>query len=629
MGCGVQVSLVEHALELAVRGYHVFPLVPGGKKPKTANGWEDATQDTHTITGWWDRWPDANIGIACGPSGIVVLDGDSKHGCDADRLAGQLNGAVIVRTGKAPERSEKHPNSLPGMLGVHAYFRGSMRTVAKVDGQPGVEVRGNGAYVVAPPSIHPSGVPYAGQLPGVRRLPETPGWMVAYAKSTNGTGAGEAPTVERVPPGGMHEYLADLAVRLARSGVRDVEVADAQLCAAFEAKKVPGAAYAGGRQDTRRLAEWTVQSEIAGREHARNTDENVCHLSLRENVATNVVQGDAGFYLRRWREEDIHAPRWVWPDRIPVGSTTTLVADGGTGKGTLVAWLIARLTKGELPGAFAGKQVNVLVLGTHEDGVGDTWVPRIKAAGGDVTRVASLESGLERDFEIVRDASVLEAFIRAEEFRLTYLDQPLDHLAGDQNSNQAQDVRRALKPLGRLARSLELAVLMTVHPSYRSVGQGLRSGGSAQWRNVVRSELVLGYHPDPVMSSVRVLARGKKNVGLIPPALVYGVEERLVINPATGEAVSEYAVSEMTEDHALRAEDVEFAPPRQREEPKQSIVDRVMLELGSDGEWHSKMDARARCVEQGVGGSTFDHEFSRVDYVVREQRGKEAWWRLS
>ena len=172
MGCGVvQVTLTEHALQLAARGYHVFPLVPGGKKPITANGWHDASRDTQTITGWWAENPDANIGIACGPSGIVVLDGDSKHGCPADQLAAALNGAVIVRTGKAPERSEKYPDSLVGMLGVHAYFRGSMRTVAKVDGQPGVEVRANGAYVVAPPSIHPSGVAYnlsTGLLPGVR-----------------------------------------------------------------------------------------------------------------------------------------------------------------------------------------------------------------------------------------------------------------------------------------------------------------------------------------------------------------------------------------------------------------------------------------------------------------------------
>ena len=96
------------------------------------------------------------------------------------------------------------------------------------------------------------------------RLPEAPAWLLAYARSTNGTGAGEAQPVERVPPGGMHEYLAGHAVRLARTGQRDVDVVEAMLCAAFEAKKVPGAAYAGGRKDTRRLAEWAVESEIAG-----------------------------------------------------------------------------------------------------------------------------------------------------------------------------------------------------------------------------------------------------------------------------------------------------------------------------------------------------------------------------
>ena len=337
----------------------------------------------------------------------------------------------------------------------------------------------------------------------------------------------------------------------------------------------------------------------------------------------------AGFYIRKWREEDIRAPRWVWPDRIPIGTISTLVADGGVGKGTITAWVIARLTRGELPGAYEGRPVNTLVLGTHEDGVGDTWVPRIKAAGGDVSRVASLESSLEHDFELERDIAVLEAFVREHDFRFCYVDQALDHLSGEANSNQAQDVRRSLKPIGRLARSLELAVLVTAHASYRSVGEGLRSSGSVQWRNVVRSELVLGFHPDPGKADVRVLARGKKNIGCIPPALVYGVEERLVINPKTSEAVVEWAVSNVIEDHELTASEVQFARPRVREEAKQAVIERELLALGSDGKWHSRAEAHLRCEAAGVSRRTFEREFPTMLFVEHEQRGRENWWKLS
>jgi hypothetical protein len=279
----------DAARDLADRGYHVFPLKPRGKTPLTTNGWKDATRDERKILHWWDRAPDANVGIACGRSGIAVLDMDAKHGCDAEEVIG-LNGAVIIRTGEAPERTEELPDSLSGERGAHAYYRGEMRTVPKVDGQPGVEVRAAGAYVCAPPSVHPSGIEYSGELPPVSELPRAPGWLLKLGeRSGTGAGEGEAPVVEHVPPGGMHEYLADLAVRLARAGQRDVAVVEAQLVAAFDTKRVPGARYAGGRGDTRRLAEWAVETEIAKREQAREQD------------------APAGGRARQARSEDDHA----------------------------------------------------------------------------------------------------------------------------------------------------------------------------------------------------------------------------------------------------------------------------------------------------------------------------------
>jgi hypothetical protein len=82
-----------------------------------------------------------------------------------------LDGHPIVWTGEAPERSTDLPDSLPGTRGGHVYFRGDLAT-GKVAHLPGVEVRGAGAYVVAPPSAHSSGVPYEGELAPVAELPD-------------------------------------------------------------------------------------------------------------------------------------------------------------------------------------------------------------------------------------------------------------------------------------------------------------------------------------------------------------------------------------------------------------------------------------------------------------------------
>ena len=89
-------ALLDAALGLAARGYHVFPLKPGGKTPLTDHGFHDAARDDQTIRAWWGKWSDANIGIACGASGIIVVDGDPKHGCNAEQVVTRVNGATVV-----------------------------------------------------------------------------------------------------------------------------------------------------------------------------------------------------------------------------------------------------------------------------------------------------------------------------------------------------------------------------------------------------------------------------------------------------------------------------------------------------------------------------------------------------
>ena len=139
------------AVELAARGFHVFPCMPNSKAPLTAHGFKNATRDVDVIRGWWTRTPDANIAIRTGAiSGIVVLDIDGDSGADSlaelERQFGELDLTVSVKT---PD-------------GVHYYFAHPGGTIPCSAGKiaPGIDVRGDGGYVLAPPSIHPRGIPY-------------------------------------------------------------------------------------------------------------------------------------------------------------------------------------------------------------------------------------------------------------------------------------------------------------------------------------------------------------------------------------------------------------------------------------------------------------------------------------
>jgi hypothetical protein len=74
----------QAALSLAERGYHVFPCQPRqtAAHPQRLQGQPPATNGK--ILHWWDKHPDANIGVDCGATGIVVFDIDAKHGADPD-----------------------------------------------------------------------------------------------------------------------------------------------------------------------------------------------------------------------------------------------------------------------------------------------------------------------------------------------------------------------------------------------------------------------------------------------------------------------------------------------------------------------------------------------------------------
>jgi hypothetical protein len=106
-------AVARSALAAAVRGWHVFPCVPGGKRPALRGNWQDlATTSPDQVRDWWARAP-YNIGIACGPSGLVVIDLDlPDEPAEDDEVEG---GALFPLSGAdrlsrlARQRGERYP----------------------------------------------------------------------------------------------------------------------------------------------------------------------------------------------------------------------------------------------------------------------------------------------------------------------------------------------------------------------------------------------------------------------------------------------------------------------------------------------------------------------------------------
>ena len=154
--------MLDAALEYAAMGWHVMPLhgvVAGactcgdaacsspGKHPRTVHGLKDASCNPESVRRWWKKWPDANVGIVTGAaSGLVVLDLDTD-----DLTVLEANDIELPET-----RTAKTAR------GRHLFFRHPGTPVANRAGiLPKVDVRGDGGYVVAPPSRHISGHVYA------------------------------------------------------------------------------------------------------------------------------------------------------------------------------------------------------------------------------------------------------------------------------------------------------------------------------------------------------------------------------------------------------------------------------------------------------------------------------------
>jgi hypothetical protein len=163
--------LLESALAYARMGYAVFPCVPGGKAPATKHGCKDATTDESRIRAWWQKQPNANIGLAT--AGLIVVDVD---GAENPWLTDQ------------PDRQQAlaaSPLSLTPSGGRHHVFRQPAgKSWGNSSGKlaPKVDTRGNGGYIVAPPSVV-DGKAYRWAegfelLTSPAEIPEPPPWLV-------------------------------------------------------------------------------------------------------------------------------------------------------------------------------------------------------------------------------------------------------------------------------------------------------------------------------------------------------------------------------------------------------------------------------------------------------------------
>jgi hypothetical protein len=497
-------------LDCASPGKHPFgALVPRGLK--------EGSTDEATIRRWWTHQPGANVGVLTGaPSGLVVLDVDPRHGGD-ERLA-----ELERQHGPLPRTIE----AATGGGGRHLFFVHPGRRVPSRPIAPGLDVKGDGGYVVAPPSETTG--PYSWTVPADEVEPTpAPEWLLNLiceplpVVPNAVPAASDAPGV--LPEGRRNDALYRLARSMHAEGLSEAQILDGLL---FENSM--------RCEPPLPLAELAVLAAKAARQPDR------ADFIGRDFAVTTPCAGPDGPILIPLSEVEPEEIDWLWPGRIARGKLTVVVGDPGTGKSFLSLDVVARLTIGA-PWPDGGRAPRgKAILLTAEDGLADTIRPRLDALGADVVGVTALQAvrraGKERPFVLANDLAALRQAIDETRATLMVVD-PLSGYLGGGDSFKDTEVRAVLGPLTGLAELTGVAVLALLHLTKDSQRAALyRVQGSIAF--VAAARIVLVATKDRDDEDRRLLLPIKNNLTAPPPGLAFTLKDgRLVWEPEPVEGV--------------------------------------------------------------------------------------------
>jgi putative DNA primase/helicase len=447
-----------------------------GKHPLTPNGFKDATTHELAVCQWWKDAPASNLGLPTGQrSGLFVLDVDPKNG-GLESLA------------KLPELPPTRMVRTPSG-GFHFYFKWqdglTNRNAGLKQYGPGLDARGEGGYVVVPPSII-DGKRY--EWMNEEDPAELPAWLLELlipppaspprnpverrlvsasqlidprrAKAANTLIERAEALSEGERNDGTFRYAA--ALREVAASEEEWEEYRARLLDVLPYGNGYGPAF------TEAEAERTIRS-AEGRVVLGAWQPT---MSL-ELAGAKAVKEQAGLQVTWATDIEVKPLDWLWPNYIPLGALGILAGAPKVGKSAVAVDLAARVTTGRaMPdGSFSGVKGRVLMV-APEDGPDGAKV-RFMAAGGDLASFGLLWADADVPPSFPDDTSHLERLIRAYDVRLVVIDN-LDAVAGRKlDMNKAKDVTEMLAPLQAVAKRSGAAILAIEHTRKGGTGNPL------------------------------------------------------------------------------------------------------------------------------------------------------------
>lgn len=573
----------EYALYYSRLGLAVFPIKPKSKQPLTEHGLKDASKEPEQIESWWNRWPAANIGIATGAvsGGLVVID------LDVDKDKG-IDGRVTLREWEAEH--EKLPDStwmaITGRGGYHYFYHDSSTVRNRTGIYEGIDIRGDGGYIVAPPSVHPNGNTYEWeQDPMLYPLAEANGavfdFLVGPVSREPEPISFDLP--EQIPDGQRTTAMVKLVCSQQAKGLSD-EAIRAAVKAENEAKCVPP------------LTDQELEKEVfpALTRYQKGTAPYNRDFSRRSNWNEQPVIKKGPVNLVSMDKVEEKEPEWLVTDYIPKGQITVLAGDGGSGKTTIWCSIAAAVSSGgpcflNQDNPFAKECLPGRVLFfSSEDSAEYTLKGRLRRSGAKLENVLSLDLADERFPEIKFNAPLLEELIKEYRPELVIFDPLQSYVPPDIQMGQRNAMRACLNPLIGLGEKYGTTFIIIVHTN-KQVGLWGRKriADSADIWDIARSVLIAGEAND----GLRYISQEKSNYGPQAQTVLFRLD--------SGKVEFEGYTDKKDKDYVTAATAATYQAPA-REDAKTFILDYL-----KDGEKETA-DLDGMMKAQGISGKTLE-----------------------
>jgi hypothetical protein len=638
-----------------------------GKTPLTAwKSLQDKAASEAQLRLWWSRWPTANVGMALGPvSGLVGLDLDGEAG---GKLLREWSGGNLQETltFATPNGGMRVLFKLPA--GVEIPIR-----QFRQDGKEAVRILSRGSQTVMPPSKLLAGE-YCwveGCRPDELEPAPCPQWLLDKLLKPDGAQPAKQDrqpvTVSAPAPGapldavdrarlylrkcdpaisgqGGHAQTFKVACKLVKGFGLDGETALSLLAEEYNPScqppwsmkelehKVSDALKADGEhgylrdaaQTTAPLAStnWPFATATAGQAVSGSDAPTVAPavtvapapvvippIPVKAKPTINAVA------LQHVRPKSVS---WLWHGWIPQAKISVLDGDPDLGKSTVLTDLAARVsTNGRMPDGSQGATGAVILL-SAEDDAEDTIVPRLNAAGADLSRIEIIEDVGGHPLLIPEHLFAIEERIKVRQAKLLIIDPLMAFLQGDSCSDQ--EVRRALYPVKQMAQRTGCAVVHQRHLNKSSGTKAIyRGGGSIGIIAAARAGMLIA--PDPDNPRYRVLAQTKRNLAQPQPSLRFiltWIESQGACRVEWVDGECRHSADDLLKPLPTEEEKSEA----EHRETKLQLAEKLLTDLLTHSGRVPIRDAKEEAARADIAGRTLERAATRLGLKLSFERGE-------